>query len=152
MTKQILFSLLNCSWQWGLLGGLTWLITRRSYRSNSTVHLLWLLFLLSLPILFALNQFVPALSIGGTVPELTQAQPVHVSSLATQDMGLPEVSSIESATQSQSHLVTGSTSILNWATIDLHTLYLGNRHIYDVDPPDVWLVPNPSTPTQCSGG
>ena len=119
MTKQILLSLLNCSWQWGLLGGLTWLITRRSYRSNSTVHLLWLLFLLSLPILFALNQFVPALSIGGTVPELTQAQPVHVSSLATQDMGLPEVSSIESATQSQSHLVTGSTSILNWATIDL---------------------------------
>ena len=119
MTKQILLSLLNCSWQWGLLGGLTWLITRRSYRSNSTVHLLWLLFLLSLPILFALNQFVPALSIGGTVPELTQAQPVHVSSLATQDMGLPEVSSTESATQSQSHLVTGSTSILNWATIDL---------------------------------
>ena len=119
MTKQILISLLNCSWQWGLLGGLTWLITRRSHRSNSTVHLLWLLFLLSLPILFALNQFVPALSIGGTVPELTQAQPVHISGLATQDLGLPEVSSTESATQSQSHLVTGSTSILNWATIDL---------------------------------
>ena len=118
MTKQILLSLLNCSWQWGLLGGLTWLITRRSHRSNSTVHLLWLLFLLSLPILFALNQFVPALSIGGTVPELTQAQPVHISSLTTQDMGLPEVSSTESATQSQSHLVTGSMSILNWATID----------------------------------
>ncbi len=119
MTKQILLSLLNCSWQWGLLGGLTWLITRRSHRSNSTVHLLWLLFLLSLPILFALNQFVPALSIGGTVPELTQAQPVHISGLATQDLGLPEVLSTESATQSQSHLVTGSTSILNWATIDL---------------------------------
>ena len=119
MTKQILISLLNCSWQWGLLGGLTWLITRRSHRSNSTVHLFWLLFLLSLPILFALNQFVPALSIGGTVPELTQAQPVHISGLATQDLGLPEVSSTESATQSQSHLVTGSTSILNWATIDL---------------------------------
>ena len=49
MTKQILLSLLNCSWQWGLLGGLTWLITRRFRRANSTSHLLWLLFLLSFP-------------------------------------------------------------------------------------------------------
>ena len=67
MTKQILLSLLNCSWQWMLLGGLTWFITgavlRKKRRSNTTVHLLWLLSLLSLPILFGLNQFVPALSI-----------------------------------------------------------------------------------------
>ena len=80
MTKQILLSLLNCSWQWGLLGGLTWLITRRFRHTNSTSHVLWLLFLLSLPILFILNQFVPAISINTTVPELTQTQvqPVHI--------------------------------------------------------------------------
>ena len=56
MSKQILLSLLNCSWQWMLLGGLTWFITsrlfHRKHRSNTTVHLLWLLSLLSLPILF----------------------------------------------------------------------------------------------------
>ena len=56
MTKQIFLSLLNCSWQWVLLGGLTWFITgavfRKKRRSNTTVHLLWLLSLLSLPILF----------------------------------------------------------------------------------------------------
>ena len=45
MTKQILLSLLNCSWQWGLLGCLTWLVTRRFRRANSTTHLIWLLFL-----------------------------------------------------------------------------------------------------------
>ena len=99
MTKQILLSLLNCSWQWGLLGGLTWLITRRFRRANSTSHLLWLLFLLSLPILFALNQFVPALSINGTVPDLTEAQPVHISGLAAQTADLPAIASTESGTR-----------------------------------------------------
>ena len=47
MRKQILLSLLNCSWQWMLLGGLTWFITgslfRKNRRSNTTVYLLWLL-------------------------------------------------------------------------------------------------------------
>ena len=119
MTKQILLSLLNCSWQWGLLGGLTWLITRRFRRANSTSHLLWLLFLLSLPILFALNQFVPALSINGTVPELTEAQPVHISGLAAQTADLPEIASTESGTQSQVHTVTGSQFFLNWTATNL---------------------------------
>ena len=119
MTKQILLSLLNCSWQWGLLGGLTWLITRRFRRANSTSHLLWLLFLLSLPILFALNQFVPALSINGTVPELTEAQPVHISGLAAQTADLPEIASTENGTQSQGHTVTGSQFFLNWTATNL---------------------------------
>ena len=119
MTKQILLSLLNCSWQWGLLGGLTWLITRRFRRANSTSHLLWLLFLLSLPILFALNQFVPALSINGTVPDLTEAQPVHISGLAAQTADLPEIASTESGTQSQGHTVTGSQFFLNWTATNL---------------------------------
>ena len=119
MTKQILLSLLNCSWQWGLLGGLTWLITRRFRRANSTSHLLWLLFLLSLPILFALNQFVPALSINGTVPELTEAQPVHISGLAAQTADLPEIASTESGTQSQGHTVTGSQFFFNWTATNL---------------------------------
>ena len=81
MTKQILLSLLNCSWQWMLLSGLIWFVVtplfHKSRRSNTTVHLLWLLSLLSLPILLGLNQFVPALSISGdSVPELAQAKPV----------------------------------------------------------------------------
>ena len=131
MTKQILLSLLNCSWQWGLLGGLTWLITRRFRRANSTTHLLWFLFLLSLPILFVLNQFVPALSISRAVPELTKAQPVEISVLTMQAADLPEVllveqaadlpevSSTESNTQSQGQTVIGSKLFSNWTTTNL---------------------------------
>jgi beta-lactamase regulating signal transducer with metallopeptidase domain len=120
MTKQILLTLLNCSWQWGLLGGLTWLITRRFRRANSTTHLLWLLFLLSLPILFVLNQFVPALSISRAVPELTKAQPIEISGLAMQTADLPEIASTESNTQLQGHTVTGSQfSFNNWTTTNI---------------------------------
>ncbi len=119
MTKQILLSLLNCSWQWGLLGGLTWLITRRPRRTNSTMHLLWLLFLLSLPILFALNQFVPAISIGSTSSELTQVQPVNISVLAAQTVDLPEISFTESNMQSQERTVYGSQFSFNWTTTNL---------------------------------
>ncbi len=119
MTKQILLTLLNCSWQWGLLGGLTWLITRRFRRVNSTTHLLWLLFLLSLPILFALNQFVPALSIGGTAPELTEIQPIKVSGLAAHTADLPEITTTESNRQSQGQTVTGSKFFSNWTTTNL---------------------------------
>lgn len=119
MTKQILLSLLNCSWQWGLLGGLTWLITRRTRRANSTMHLLWFLFLLSLPILFALNQFVPAISIGSTSSELTHVQPVNISALAAQTADLPEISFTESNMQTQSQTVTGSQFSFNWTTTNL---------------------------------
>ena len=131
MTKQILLTLLNCSWQWGLLGGLTWLITRRFRRDNSTTHLLWFLFLLSLPILFVLNQFVPALSISHTVPELTKAQPVEISDLTMQTADLTEnlltertadlteVLLTESNTHSQGQTVIGSTFFSNWTTTDL---------------------------------
>ncbi|MCY4553997.1 MAG: M56 family metallopeptidase [Candidatus Poribacteria bacterium] len=120
MTKQILISLLNCSWQWVLLGGLTWLITgsvfRKSRRSNITVHLLWLLSLLSLPILFGLNQFVPALSIGSTVPEVTQAAPINISGLAAPVTDLPEISSVSSHTQTENQRLTSSKSFSNWET------------------------------------
>ncbi len=124
MTKQILLSLLNCSWQWMLLSGLIWFVVtplfHKSRRSNTTVHLLWLLSLLSLPILFGLNQFVPALSIGGDpVPELTQAKPVNVSGLAALTTDLPEISSTENATQSKNQLLAGGKSIVNWAKTDL---------------------------------
>ena len=120
MSKQILISLLNCSWQWVLLGGLTWFITRRfRRRSNTTIHLLWLLSLLSLPILFGLNQFVPALSIGGTVPELAQAKPVNISGLAALTTDLPEVSSAGSDTQTENQLLTAGKSFFNWAKTDL---------------------------------
>lgn len=124
MTKQILLSLLNCSWQWLLLSGLIWFVVtplfHKSRRSNTTVHLLWLLSLLSLPILFGLNQFVPALSIGGNpVPELAPAKPVNVSGLAALIADLPEISSTESDTQSKNQLLAGGKSIVNWAKTDL---------------------------------
>ena len=124
MTKQILLSLLNCSWQWLLLSGLIWFVVAppfyKSRRSNTTVHLLWLLSLLSLPILFGLNQFVPALSIAGTpVPELTQATPIDVSGLAAVTTDLPEISSTESNTQSENQLLAGGKSLVNWAKTDL---------------------------------
>ena len=120
MTKQILISLLNCSWQWVLLGGLTWFITgsvfRKNRRSNTTVHLLWLLSLLSLPILFGLNQFVPALSIGSTVPELTQAAPINISGLAAPVTDLPEISSASSHAQTENQRLTSRKSFFNWET------------------------------------
>ena len=120
MTKQILLSLLNCSWQWMLLSGLIWFVVTRFRRSNTAVHLLWLLFLLSLPILFALNQFMPALSIGGDpVSELTQAKPINVSGLAALTTDLPEISPTESDTQSKNQFLAGGKSIVNWAKTDL---------------------------------
>lgn len=94
MSKQLLISLFNCSWQWMLLGGVTWLVANllfhKSRHSNTTVHLLWLLSLFSLPILFGLNQFVPALSIGSVVPELTQGQSLDVPSLTSVVKDFPE--------------------------------------------------------------
>ena len=121
MTKQILLSLLNCSWQWMLLIGLIWFATnsvfRKSRRSNTTVHLLWLLSLLSLPILFGLNQFMPALSIGeDPVPELAQAEPVNLSGLAALTTDLPEISSTEGSTQSKNQLLAGGKSFFTWET------------------------------------
>ena len=121
MTKQILLSLLNCSWQWLLLSGLLWFATstvlRKSRRSNATVHLLWLLSLLSLPILFGLNQFVPAVSIDrNLVSEFAQVQPIDVSSLAALTTDGPAISSVESATHAESQLLAGSKSPLPMET------------------------------------
>ena len=117
MTKQILLSLLNCSWQWLLLSGLIWFATssvfRKSRRSNATVHLLWLLSLLSLPMLFGLNQFVPALSIDRNPgPELAQVQPIDVSGLAALTTDLPAISSVESGIRSEDQLL----AFFNWET------------------------------------
>lgn len=123
MSKQILLSLLNCSWQWMLLVGLTWFITSRPFhkkhRSNTIVHLLWLLSLLSLPILFGLNQFMPAPSIGSTVSELAQVKPINVSGLAALTTDLPEISSTENYTQSEKQLFVGGKSFFNWVKTDL---------------------------------
>ena len=118
MTKQILLSLLNCSWQWMLLIGLIWFVVsppfHKSRRSNTTIHLLWLLSLLSLPILFGLNQFVPAPSIGSTMPELVQAEPIDVSGLAALTTDLPEISSTASDAQSKNQLFAGGKSFVDW--------------------------------------
>ena len=119
MTKQILLSLLNCSWQWMLLSGLIWFVVTRFRRSNTTVHLLWLLSLLSLPILFGLNQFVPAPAIGGTAPELAQAKPINVSGLEALTVDLPGISSVEGDTQSNNRLFAGGKFFFNWIKTDL---------------------------------
>ncbi len=127
MSKQILLSLLNCSWQWLLLSGLIWFATntlfRKRHRANTTVHLLWLLSLLSLPILFGLNQFVPALSIGGNpVPELAQTQPINVPGSAALTTHLPEIS--VSTTQSKNQLLAGNKFFFNWETKTDLLLYI----------------------------
>ncbi len=119
MSKQLLISLLNCSWQWVLLGGITWFMTRRLRLSNTTAYLLWLFSLISLPILFGLNQFVPALSIGGTVPELTQEQPINVPGLAPAVRDLPETLSTDSETQSKNQLLTKVGFFVNWTKMDV---------------------------------
>ena len=108
MSKQILLSLLNCSWQWMLLCGLTWFFVKRFRRSNTLVYLLWLLSLLSLPILFGLNQFVPAPAIGETRSELVQIAPINILGFSALTKDQPEVSSMESDAQSESQLLIGS--------------------------------------------
>ena len=124
MTKQILLSLLNCSWQWLLLSGLIWFATsavfRKSRRSNATVHLLWLLSLLSLPILFGLNQFVPALSIDrNPVSESAQVQPIAVSGLAALTTYGPAISSVESGPHAESQLLAGGKFPVHLSKMDL---------------------------------
>ena len=74
MSKQILTALLNCSWQWGLLVGFIWLLSTRLRQSNTAYHAFWLLTLISLPILFGLNQVVPGISINSIHTEPTQDQ------------------------------------------------------------------------------
>ena len=59
MSRQILITLLNCSWQWGLLVGFIWLVNVRLRPSKPNFHTLCLLTLISLPVLFGLNQIVP---------------------------------------------------------------------------------------------
>ena len=113
MSKQILLSLLNCSWQWMLLCGLTWFLVKRFRRSNTLVYLLWLLSLLSLPILFGLNQFVPAPAIGDARSELVQTVPINISGFSVLTRDQSEVSSIESDAQSESRLLTGSVSFVD---------------------------------------
>ena len=74
MSKQILTALLNCSWQWALLVGFIWLLSTRLRQSNTAYHAFWLLTLISLPILFSLNQVVPGISINSIHTESTQDQ------------------------------------------------------------------------------
>ena len=119
MSRQILLSLLNSSWQWMLLCGLVWFVAKRFCRSNTTVYLLWLLSLLSLPILFGLNQFVPALSISSAVSELAQTARVNILDLSTLTKELSEVSSAEGNTQSGSRLLAGGAPFVGWDKTNL---------------------------------
>ncbi|RKU35835.1 hypothetical protein C6496_16185 [Candidatus Poribacteria bacterium] len=120
MSKQIFLSLLNCSWQWMLLCGLTWFVVKRFRCSNTLVYLLWLLSLLGLPILFGLNQFVPAPVIGGDPgSELVQTARVNILGFSALTKNQREVSSPESDTQSGSQLLAGSTSFVNWDKTNL---------------------------------
>ncbi|MCG9126051.1 hypothetical protein JT359_00480 [Candidatus Poribacteria bacterium] len=115
MTHQILQTLLNCSWQWGILGGLTWLITRRFHQSNNRVHLLWLLFLISLPILFVFNQFIPGISIVKSESELIGTEPIQVSSIYLQESNPIMSGLIEPEIQSNQNLTSKSPFYSNWS-------------------------------------
>ncbi len=119
MSKHILLPLLNCSWQWMFLCGVTWFVAKCFLRSNPTVYLLWLLSLLSLPILFGLNQFVPALSIEGTGSKLGQTEQVNILGLSVLTTDLTEVSAVEGTTQSESQLLSGASSFANWDKTDI---------------------------------
>ena len=118
MSRQILISLFNCSWQWGLLSGLTWLVTSRLRRSNTTFHLLWLLSLISLPILFGLNQLVPGISIKAAQSELTQAQPVAITSLILQTAHLLDLPAVGNQALSVNHILTDRIFPANWGLLD----------------------------------
>ena len=118
MSRQILISLFNCSWQWGLLSGLTWLVTSRLRRSNTTFHLLWLLSLINLPILFGLNQLVPGISIKAAQSELTQAQPVAITSLILQTADLLDLPAVGNQALSVNHILTVRIFPANWGLLD----------------------------------
>ena len=118
MSRQILISLFNCSWQWGLLSGLTWLVTSRLRCSNTTFHLLWLLSLISLPILFGLNQLVPGISIKAAQSELTQAQPVAITSLILQTADLLDLPAVGNQALSVNHILTDRIFPANWGLLD----------------------------------
>ena len=118
MSRQILISLFNCSWQWGLLSGLTWLVTSRLRRANTTFHLLWLLSLISLPILFGLNQLVPGISIKAAQSELTQAQPVAITSLILQTADLLDLPAVGNQALSVNHILTDRIFPANWGLLD----------------------------------
>ena len=118
MSRQILISLFNCSWQWGLLSGLTWLVTSRLRRANTTFHLLWLLSLISLPILFGLNQLVPGISIKAAQSELTQAQPVAITSLILQTAHLLDLPAVGNQALSVNHILTDRIFPANWGLLD----------------------------------
>ena len=81
MSKQVLISLVNYSWQWTLLAGLIWLVSKRLKNVQTISHHLWILTLIGLPVLFILNLFVPTLSIStfpslGSHPELAAIKPL----------------------------------------------------------------------------
>ena len=113
MSKQILLSLLNCSWQWMLLCGLTWFFVKCFRRSNTLVYLLWLLSLLSLPILFGLNQFVSAPAMGDMGAELVQTARVNILDFSALTKNHPEVSSIEGEAESENQLRAGGVSFVD---------------------------------------
>ena len=66
MSKNILIALLNCSWQWTIIFVLTWFIAARRQKPNIMLYTLWFIVLISLPILFGLNNIVPGISVTGS--------------------------------------------------------------------------------------
>ena len=63
MDKNILIALLNCSGQWTLISMFIWFVSTRKQKSNIMLYALWFVALISLPILFGLNNVVPSVSI-----------------------------------------------------------------------------------------
>ena len=93
-------------------------MTSRLRRSNTTFHLLWLLSLISLPILFGLNQLVPGISIKAAQSELTQAQPVAITSLILQTADLLDLPAVGNQALSVNHILTDRIFPANWGLLD----------------------------------
>ena len=93
-------------------------MTSRLRRSNTTFHLLWLLSLISLPILFGLNQLVPGISIKAAQSELTQAQPVAITALILQTADLLDLPAVGNQALSVNHILTDRIFPANWGLLD----------------------------------
>ena len=83
MDKHILSILLNTSWQWCLLVGITWFVAHRLRRSHSICHTLWFTTLLALPMLLIFNSVVPGVSFRHapktpTARDMHRTQPTHI--------------------------------------------------------------------------
>lgn len=78
-----LIFLLNTSWQWGLIVGIVWMLVYQFRRDHAICYALWLMALVTLPILLGLNAILPGISFHQTqtvhAVSTSQSQPTDIS-------------------------------------------------------------------------